>query len=111
MRHSSLERAAFLGGIASEFPGTGADMNMWALFLVVLDGALGALLSVSSLLLIIERKNWSTQLASLSLIVSLVAVNLLLFYVEQFSMILIAAIQYITLQTVYYYQRKYMKKE
>ena len=105
-----LERAVFLGSIASGFPGSGADMKMWALFLVVVDGALGALLSISSLLLLIERKTWSTQLASLSLIVSLVAVNLLLFYVEQFSMIFIAAIQYVMLQADYYYQRKYMKK-
>jgi len=72
---------------------------------------LGALLSISSMLLLIKRKNWATQLASLSLIVSLVAMNLLLFYVEQFSMILIAAIQYVVLQADYYYQRKYMKKE
>ena len=105
-----LERGVFLGIIASGFPGTAIDMKVWALFLVVLDGALGALLSISSLLLLIKKKNWSTQLASLSLIVSLVAMNLLLFYVEQFSMIIIAAIQYIMLQANYYYQRKYVKK-
>jgi hypothetical protein len=105
-----LKRAAFLWSIASGFPVMGIDMKMWALLLVVLDGAMGALLSISSMLLFIERKNWSTQLASLSLIVSLVAVNLLLFYVEQFSMIIIAALQYLVLQADYYYQRKYMKK-
>ena len=105
-----LERANFLGSIASGFPGTGTDMKMWALVLVVLDGAMGALLSTSSLLLLIDRKNWATQLASLALIVSLVAVNLLLFYVEQFSMIITASLQYIMLQADYYYQRKYMKK-
>lgn len=105
-----LERTDFLLGIASGFPWTGADMNIWALVLVVLDGVMGALLSISSMLLLIKRKNWSTQLASLSLIVSLVSVNLLLFYVEQFSMIITAALQYIMLQVDYYYQRKYMKK-
>ena len=105
-----IERAAFLGGIASGFPWTGADMNLWALVLVVLDGAMGALLSVSSVLMLIKRRNWSTQIASLSLIVSLVSVNLLLFYVEQFSMIITAALQYMVLQVDYYYQRKYMKK-
>lgn len=107
---NSLERAAFLGSIASGFPEMGIDMKIWALVLVVLDGSLGALLSISSLLLLTERKNWSTQLASLSLIVSLVAMNLLLFYVEQFSMIITASLQYIMLQANYYYQRKYMKK-
>lgn len=61
-----IERAAFLGGIASGFPWTGADMNLWALVLVVLDGAMGALLSVSSMLMLIKRRNWSTQIASLS---------------------------------------------
>ena len=106
----SIERAAFLGSIANGFPWTGADMNLWALVLVVLDGAMGALLSVSSVLMLIKRKNWSTQIASLSLIVSLVSVNLLLFYVEQFSMIITAGLQYMVLQVDYYYQRKYMKK-
>lgn len=105
-----LERATFLGGIAIGFPGTGASMEMWALFLVLLDGTTGALLSISSLLLLMGRKNWSTQLSAFSLIVSLVGVNFLLFYVEQFSMIMTAALQYIMLQTNYYYQRKYMKK-
>ena len=105
-----LERATFLGNIAIEFPGTGAGMEMWALFLVLLDGTTGALLSISSLLMLIERKNWSTQLSAFSLIVSLVGVNFLLFYVEQFSMIMTAALQYIMLQTNYYYQRRYMKK-
>ena len=83
---------------------------MWALVLVVLDGLSGAFLSLGSILLIVEKKNWSTQLASISLILSLVAINIVLFYVEQFQTIIIALVQYATLQAVYYYQRKYVHK-
>lgn len=104
-------RAMFLENIASGFPIASSNIEMWAMMLVLLDGLAGMALSVSSILMLIERRNWSTQLAATSLTLSLVAVNLVLFYVEQFSTIIIAVIQFVALQSVYYYQRKYMKKE
>ncbi len=105
------QRIAFLENIAKGFPIASSNIIMWSLMLVILDGLAGAFLSLGSILLLIERRDWSTQLASISLTVSLVAINLVLFYVEQFSTIVIAIIQYASLQSVYYYRRKYVKKE
>lgn len=102
-------RMAFLENITSGFPVASENMILWAMMLVVLDGLAGAFMSLGSILLLVERRNWSTQLASMSLIVSLVAINLVLFYVEQFQTIIIAVAQYATLQSIYYYQRKYVK--
>lgn len=104
-----VQRMAFLENIASGFPISSSNMIVWAMMLVVFDGLAGAFLSISSILLLVERRNWSTQLASVSLILSLVAINLVLFYVEQFQTIINAITQYATLQAVYYYQRKYVK--
>ncbi len=106
-----VQRVLFLENIAAGFPVSSGNMEMWAMVLVVMDGLAGAFLSLGSILLIIERKNWSTQLASLSLTTSLVAINIVLFYVEQFQTIIIAITQFATLQAVYYYQRKYVHRD
>jgi hypothetical protein len=105
-----FQRMAFLENIAAGFHVSSNNIVVWAMMLVVLDGLAGALISVGSILLVIEKRNWSTQLVSVSLILSLVAINLLLFYVEQFQTIIVAVVQYATLQAVYYYQRKYVRK-
>ena len=103
-----VQRIAFLENIVASFPVASNNIVVWAMMLVVLDGFAGAFLSFGSILLLIERRNWSTQFASVSLIMSLVAINLVLFYVEQFQTIIVAIAQYATLQAVYYYQRKYV---
>lgn len=104
-----VQRMIFLENIAANFPVSSNNIMVWAMMVVVLDGLAGAFLSFGSILLLVERRNWSTQMASVSLIMSLVAINLVLFYVEQFQTIIIAITQYATLQLVYYYQRKYVK--
>ncbi len=106
-----VQRVAFLENVAAGFPVSSRNIDVWAMMIVVLDGLAGAFLSIGSILLIIERRNWSTQLASLSLIISLVAINIVLFYVEQFQTIIIAVTQFTTLQAVYYYQRKYVHRD
>jgi hypothetical protein len=104
------QRALFIENLAASFPIASGNIEMWTTMLVVFDGLAGAILSIGAILMIIERRNWSIQLTSLSLIVSLVAINLVLFYVEQFQTIVVAMVQYIALQSIYYYQRKYVKK-
>jgi hypothetical protein len=104
------QRALFIENLAASFPITSGNMEMWATMLVVFDGLAGAFLSIGAIFMIIEKRNWSIQLASLSLIASLVAINLVLFYAEQFQTIVVAMVQYIALQSIYYYQRKYVKK-
>jgi hypothetical protein len=103
-------RDAYLLGIASEIPHIQSNGVMWATILIIGDGALGSLLTISSILLLMGRNNWGTETASIALVIKLVAINLLLFYIEQFATIITALVQFSALQALYFYQRKYIKK-
>jgi hypothetical protein len=46
-------------------------------------------------------------LGSIGMVVSLVGVNLIQFYIDQFSNVVKAIIQFLILQTMYYYQRRF----
>ncbi len=99
------ERYPFLQNMVSKLP-ISSDYNiMWAMIQVVLDGFIGSILGLRALLLFIRREMWGVELGSIGLLISLVTVNIILFYIEQFSTIIIAAYQYIVLQRLYYYQR------
>jgi hypothetical protein len=102
-------REAYLKAIADEIPHLSKNGPMWAFILIMFDGLLGFLLSLGGALILIGRKNWGTETASIALIIKLVALNLVLFYVEQFATIITAGYQFIILQGIYFYQRKYKK--
>lgn len=84
---------------------------LWAYVHVMIDGIVGLVLGVSVIMLFINRERWGIELGSMGLLVSLVAVNLVQFYINQFSTIIIAAYQYIVLQSLYFYDRKYVRKQ
>ena len=102
-------RIEFLGKLMSELP-SGSDYSLlWARIHVIIDGIVGMALGMSALLIIFGKSRWGSELGSLALLVSLVAVNFVLFYIQQFSSIAIAAYQYAVLQGLYYYERKFIK--
>lgn len=105
-----VQRDAYLNAIAAEIPHITSNGAMWACILIMSDGALGSLLTIGGILMFIGRRNWGTETASVALVIKLVAINLLLFYIEQFSTVFTALIQFTVLQTLYFYQRKYIKK-
>ena len=104
-------REAYLQAIANEIPHIASNGPMWAFIIIMIDGLLGFLLSLGGVFILLGRKNWGTETASIALVVKLVALNLVLFYIEQFSTILTALYQFIILQEIYFYQRKYIKKQ
>ncbi|TFH18584.1 hypothetical protein E4H04_02955 [Candidatus Bathyarchaeota archaeon] len=104
-------REAYLKAIADEIPHLSKNGPMWAFVLIMFDGLLGFLLSLGGALILIGRKNWGTETASIALVIKLVALNLLLFYIEQFATIITAGYQFIILQGIYFYQRKYIKNQ
>ncbi|MFC1802956.1 hypothetical protein ACFL0D_03200 [Thermoproteota archaeon] len=106
----SITREAYLNVVAQELPNFSTKGEMWAFILIMLDGILGCLLSMGGALLLIGKKNWGVETASVGLVIKLVAVNLVLFYIQQFTTIITAGYQFIILQGVYFYQRKYIKK-
>ena len=97
--------------IATELPQISDNGVMWAFVIIMLNGFLGFMLSLGGALMVIGRKNWGTETASVALVVKLVALNLVMFYIHQFTTIFTAGYQFIILQGIYFYQRKYIKNK
>ena len=68
------------------------------------------MLLVSAILLLVGRKRLAFALGFLSLLLSLTLLDMLLFYFEQFSTVLVVAFQFIVLFGVMYYRKKYLKQ-
>ena len=103
---SPQEMDAFLSRIASELPSSFHFSGRWAVGYVIADSVMGATLVAAAALLMLRRERWATEVGSVGLLGYLLGLNLILFYLEQFSTIITAGMQYLVLQTMYYYQRK-----
>ncbi len=69
--------------------------------------ARGLILLISVVLLIFGKEKIGLGLGSIGLVVALVGVNLIQFYIDQFSTVVKAFIQFLILYTMYYYQRRF----
>ena len=69
---------------------------------------MGVLLLLAAVLLLIKKERRGIQFAYFSLLLSLTTVNLLVFYFEQFSTILPAAIQFLLLLGIIHYRKRYL---
>lgn len=105
------QRGDYLAAILSDLPSASGFDMFWAYMHLVLDGAVGLALALSAVLLFVERDRWGLELGSVALLVSLLVLNVVLFYIEQFSTIITAVYQYVTLQGLYYYQRKHLPRK
>lgn len=79
---------------------------LWLLSRVGLEGIVGLLLLLSSILLVIGKERWGLAFAYFSLLFSLTVTNLLVFYFEQFSTIIPAAVQILLLLGVIRYRKR-----
>jgi hypothetical protein len=70
---------------------------------------LGLSLLIAVFLFLINKDHNASAFAYISLLVLLTSANLILFYFDQFSMILNAAVQLILFMAVIYYRSKYLK--
>ncbi|MFQ5942530.1 MAG: hypothetical protein ACE5JF_03145 [Anaerolineales bacterium] len=75
---------------------------------VVLEGVVGLLILAGAVLLLLGRQRRGTALAFVGLLLSLVVVNLLTFYFEQFSTIIAAIVQFVLLVGVIRYRQRFM---
>jgi hypothetical protein len=78
-----------------------ATVQLW------LEGLAGLLLLISSILLILRKGKSGIIFGLYGLIISLVGVNLISFYIDQFGTIAKALSQYLLLYLMYYYQRRF----
>ena len=87
-----------------------ADALMLFNIRLVLEILVGILLLVSVGLLAAGKRRSAFNLGYLCLLISLVVLDLILFYFEQFSTVLIVGFQFIVLFGVMYYRRKYISE-
>jgi hypothetical protein len=79
----------------------------WYSARLALEAAVGLVLILSGVLLILQKPKLGLSLGVIGLMLSIVAVNPLVFYFDQFSTILPAAIHFLWLLLLLHYQRKY----
>ncbi len=91
-----------LGRVAS------ASGLVWFFARLALEGVVGLILLLAAILLLLGREQSGATLGYLGPLLSLTTVNLLVFYFDQFSTILTAAIQFLVLIGVLYYKRRFL---
>jgi hypothetical protein len=77
----------------------------WFIARLILEGVVGIILLAGSILIIGKKVRLGMNLGYYGLLFSLTTVNLLLFYFDQFSTILIAMIQFFVLMEMLYYRK------
>jgi hypothetical protein len=87
---------------------TNSGLLNWFSAWLVFEGTIGVVLIISAILLAAGQEQRGIQLSYLSLLISLTAVDLLLFYFDQFSSITIALIQFLLLLGVMHFRKKHL---
>ena len=80
---------------------------LWAKVQLAMEGLVGLCLLISAALLMLGKERIGLGLGSIGMVIYLVGVNLIQFYIDQFSTVVKALIQFLFLQTMYYYQRRF----
>jgi hypothetical protein len=75
---------------------------------VALEGVVGLLILAGGVLMLLGRDRLGTALAFVGLLLSLIVVNLLTFYFEQFSTIIAATVQFLLLIGVIRYRQRFL---
>jgi hypothetical protein len=83
----------------------------WFSARLALEGAVGLLLVIATVYLVAGKDRRGVGLSYLGLLLNLTTVNLLVFFFDQFSTILVAAIQFSLLMLILYYRRRYLLPE
>ncbi|HCS39738.1 MAG TPA: hypothetical protein DIW44_09170 [Anaerolineaceae bacterium] len=75
---------------------------------VLMEGSLALVILAAAMLIIFKKEKLGTWLGMTSLIVAITMVNLLVFYFEQFSTILLAAFQFLVLILIMRYRKRFI---
>jgi hypothetical protein len=87
----------------------GAQEALWFVVRTVLQGAIGMLLVIAGGMIVIGRERTGIRVATISLILSLAVINVLVFYLEQFSAVTATLVQFFVLLALTYYRSMYLK--
>lgn len=83
----------------------------WFSIRVALEASTGLLMLLAGSLLIARRENAGITIGSLGLLLSLIIVDLLVFYFDQFSAIITASVQFLVFLGVTYYRRRFLETQ
>lgn len=81
----------------------------WFLARIALETSVGLILLAASILLIAGKDRLGCGLSYIGLLLSLTTVNLLVFYFDQFSTILIASVQFVFFLATAYYRQTFLQ--
>jgi hypothetical protein len=108
----ALRETEYLFSIVNEFAIAShinsASSLAWFFTRLILESIVGLMLFGAALLLIIGKYPHGIYLANIALLLSLTVVNLLVFYFDQFSTIILASLQFLTLLGVIRYRKKFI---
>jgi hypothetical protein len=92
----------------SDLPSISSNAIFLATVQLWLEGLVGVLLLIGSIYLVLGKERTGITFGSYGLIISLVGVNLVSFYIDQFGTIAKALTQYLILYLLYNYQRRFV---
>ena len=107
--HNTLELQDFINQLISQKLLSSASGLTWFEVKVVLEGGLGIVMIASVVLMAFRTEKIGSWIAMISLLVGLTVINLLVFYFEQFSTILMAAIQFLSLLLTTRYRKRFLR--
>jgi hypothetical protein len=107
--HNSLRLETLVTQLISQNLVSNMAGLSWFETKVVLEGCLGLFMVLAATLMICKKEKTGLWIAMFSLLLALTMVNLLVFYFEQFSTIVMATFQFLTLVLIVRYRKRFVK--
>lgn len=101
--------AALLGPLVAAGRIGGGRALAWFETWLVLEGIVGLILILAAVALFVRREQAAIATGRLGLMLSLTVIDLMVFYFDQFSTILLASVQFLTLFGLHAFRRRYLR--
>jgi len=101
--------AALLASLVAAGRIGGPRALAWFEARLILEAVVGMMLGVAALALLVRRESGGVALGMMGLMLSLTVIDLMVFYFDQFSTILLAAVQFTVLIGLHAYRRRFLQ--
>ncbi|NPV57982.1 MAG: hypothetical protein HPY76_15105 [Anaerolineae bacterium] len=105
---SPQELQAFLSDLVSDQLIRGTSGLTWFQIRIGLEGGIGIIIIISAFLLLLRKEKIGIPLAISATLMSISIINLLIFYFDQFSTIIVAAFQFVLLLLLIRYRNRFL---